>query len=172
MGSKKYLIVWVLFVLSQIFDSPSIAIDSQSNRATLKGLTGVGVLVEKLPAELEKEGLHRDQIQKDVEAMLKKAGIKVYSREECSKIPGEPYLYINLNVNVAKTESDIYPYTIDIMLIQKVSLIRDPHRVAYAVTWSTGGVGSVTKSIVSQLRENVAEVVEIFIQRFLAENPK
>lgn len=172
MGPKKYLIGWVLFVLFQIFDSPSIAIDSQSNRATLKGLTGVGVLVEKLPAELEKEGLHRDQIQKDVEAKLKKAGIKVYSREECSKIPGEPYLYINLNVNVAKTESDIYPYTIDIMLIQKVSLIRDPHRVAYAVTWSTGGVGSVTKSIVSQLRENVAEVVEIFIQRFLAENPK
>ncbi len=172
MKSRKYLIAWVLFVLFQIFDAPSIAIDSQSNRATLKGLTGVGVLVEKLPAELEKEGLQRDQLQKDVEAKLKKAGIKVYSREECSKIPGEPYLYINLNVNVAKTESDIYPYTIDIMLIQKVSLIRDPHRVAYAVTWSTGGVGSVTKSIVSQLRENVAEVVEIFIQRFLAENPK
>jgi len=172
MKLKKYLIGWVLFVLFQIFNSHSIAIDSQSNRATLKGLTGVGVLVEKLPAELEKEGLHRDQIQKDVEAKLKKAGIKVYSREECSKIPGEPYLYINLNVNVAKTESDIYPYTIDIMLIQKVSLIRDPHRVAYAVTWSTGGVGSVTKSIVSQLRENVAEVVEIFIRRFLAENPK
>lgn len=172
MKPQKSLFILIFFILSQFFNYPSMAIDSQSNRATLKGLRGVGVLIEKLPEVLEKEGLQRDQLQKEVEAQLKKAGIEVYSREECVKIPGEPYLYINLNVNVAKTESDIYPYTIDIMLIQKVSLIRDPNRVTYAVTWSTGGVGSITKSIVSQLRENVSEVVEIFIQRFLAENPK
>ncbi len=172
MKSIRYLTIWILFILFQSLHSPSMAIDSQSNRATLRGLPGVGVLVEKLPAELEKEGLRRDRLQKEVEAQLRKAGIKVYSKEECSKIPGEPYLYINLNVNIAKTESDLYPYTIDIMLIQKVSLIRDPNRVTYAVTWSTGGVGSITKSIVSQLRENVKEVVEIFIQRFLTENPK
>lgn len=172
MRLRKYLSILIFLILFYFFNYPSLAIDSQSNRATIKGLPGIGVLVEKLPGELEKEGLRRDQLQKDVEAQLKKAGIKVYSREECSKIPGEPYLYINLNVNIAKTESDLYPYTIDIMLIQKVSLIRDPNRVAYAITWSTGGVGSITKSIVNQLRENVTEVVEIFIQRFLEENPK
>lgn len=166
--------LWILslMILSWIFTFPSVAIDSKSNRATLKDLPGVGVLVEKLPEELEREGLRRDQLQRGVESQLRKAGIKVFSREECSKIPGEPYLYLNLNVNISKTESDLYPYTIDVMLIQKVSLVRDPNRITYAITWSTGGVGSITKSIVNQLRDNVAEVVDIFIQRFLAENPK
>ncbi|MGQ9636708.1 MAG: hypothetical protein ACUVT6_02820 [Thermodesulfobacteriota bacterium] len=161
-----------IVILSWIFTFPSVAIDSQSNRATLKDLPGVGVLVEKLPGELEREGLRREQLQRGVESQLRKAGIKVFSREECSNIPGEPYLYLNLNVNISKTESNLYPYTIDVMLIQKVSLVRDPNRITYAITWSTGGVGSITKSIVSQLRDNVAEVVDIFIQRFLAENPK
>lgn len=164
--------ILVPFALSLLSAFPSMAIDSQSNRATLKGLPGVGVLVEKLPPEIEREGLRRDQLQMDVESQLKKAGVKVFSKEQCTRVPGEPYLYINLNVNVAKTESGIYPYTVDIMLIQKVSLMRDPKRVTYAVTWSTGGVGSITKSIVSQLRENVAEVVHVFIRAFLDENPK
>ena len=164
--------ILVPFALSLLSAFPSMAIDSQSNRATLKGLPGVGVLVEKLPPEIEREGLRRDQLQMDVESQLKKAGVKVFSKEQCTRVPGEPYLYINLNVNVVKTESGIYPYTVDIMLIQKVSLMRDPKRVTYAVTWSTGGVGSITKSIVSQLRENVAEVVHVFIQAFLDENPK
>jgi len=172
MNRKKALMILVPFALSLLSAFPSMAIDSQSNRATLKGLPGVGVLVEKLPPEIEREGLRRDQLQMDVESQLKKAGVKVFSKEQCTRVPGEPYLYINLNVNVAKTESGIYPYTVDIMLIQKVSLMRDPKRVTYAVTWSTGGVGSITKSIVSQLRENVAEVVHVFIQAFLDENPK
>ena len=172
MNRKKALMILVPFALSLLSAFPSMAIDSQSNRATLKGLPGVGVLVEKLPPEIEREGLRRDQLQMDVESQLKKAGVKVFSKEQCTRVPGEPYLYINLNVNVAKTESGIYPYTVDIMLIQKVSLMRDPKRVTYAVTWSTGGVGSITKSIVSQLRENVAEVVHVFIRAFLDENPK
>jgi len=172
MNRKKALMILVPFALSLLSAFPSMAIDSQSNRATLKGLPGVGVLVEKLPPEIEREGLRRDQLQMDVESQLKKAGVKVFSKEQCTRVPGEPYLYINLNVNVVKTESGIYPYTVDIMLIQKVSLMRDPKRVTYAVTWSTGGVGSITKSIVSQLQENVAEVVHVFIRAFLDENPK
>jgi hypothetical protein len=58
------------------------------------------------------------------------------------------------------------------MLIQKVSLLRDPKQTAYAVTWSTGGIGSIGKQILSQLRGSVEEVVDVFIKVYLAENPK
>ncbi len=47
-------------------------------------------------------------------------------KKEAFNTPGEPFLYINISVNIAKTESDIYPYSIDLLLIQKVSLLRDP----------------------------------------------
>jgi len=173
---------WVKIVLLMVLIStltltltlscPLFAINGKSNQATLRGLQGVGVLVEKLPAEVEKEGLNRLQLQLEVESKLRMAGIKVLTREEVFRTPGEPHLYINVNVNVAKTESDIYPYSIDMLLIQQVSLLRDPNLTTFAVTWSKGGGGSIGKTILSQLQEYVREMVDIFIKAYLAENPK
>ncbi len=151
---------------------PLFGIEGRSNRATLKQLKGVGVLVENLPAGVEGHGLSKNQLQSDAEAKLRNAGIKVLTKEESAKTLGEPYVYININLNMAKTENDVYPYSIDLLLIQKVSLVRDPKITSYAVTWSTGGVGSIGKEIIGQLRENVQEIVDIFIKAYKAENPK
>jgi hypothetical protein len=172
MENKKWLVVLVVIALSLSLGAFALAIDAVSNRATLRGLKGVGVLVEKLPSEVEQEGLKRDQLQMEVESKLLKAGIKVLTREEAFNTPGEPFLYININVNIAKTESDIYPYGIDMLLIQKVSLLRDSKLTSYAITWSTGGVGSIAKPILSQLRESVEAMVDVFIKAYLTENPK
>lgn len=172
MKIKEWLMVLLAVTLVFSLVSSALAINGRSNRATLRGLKGVGILVEQLPPEVEREGLVRNQLQMEAESKLRMAGIKVLTREECLKTPGEPYLYININVNIAKTESDIYPYTIDVMLIQKVSLLRTPEQITYAVTWSTGGVGSIGKPILSQLRDNVEEMVDLFINAYLGENPK
>jgi hypothetical protein len=172
MKMKTWLMVLVAILLSSIPLESLFAINGKSNLATLRGLKGVGVLVENLPPEVEKEGLIKNQLQIEIELKLRTAGIKVLTKEECLMTPGEPYLYININVNTAKTESDLYPYTIDALLIQKVSLLRNPEQTTYAVTWSTGGIGSIDKQILSQLRENVEELVEVFIKAFLSENPK
>jgi hypothetical protein len=172
MKGKQWLFVFFVCALIIAIAYSGFAIVARSNRATLRGLSGIGVLMERLPPEVEKGGLKTNQLQTDVESKLRKAGIKILSREECAKTPGEPYLYVNLNVNIAKTESDVYPYTIDVMLIQRVSLQRNPGLVTHAVTWSIGGVGSISKPILSQLREVVEETLDIFIQAYQAENPK
>ncbi len=172
MNPHKLLVVMAAILLVFVSISPASAIDSKSNRATLRGLRGVSVLVEKLPPEVEKEGLVRNKLQTEAELKLKMAGIKVLTKEESLKAPGEPYLYINVNINIAKTESDIYPYSIDVLLIQKVSLVRDPGRTAYAVTWSTGGVGSIAKPILSQLQNNIEDILDVFVEAYLSENPK
>jgi hypothetical protein len=171
MKMKMWLMVLISILLSTPLES-LFAINGKSNLATLRGLKGVGVLVENLPPEVEKEGLIKNQLQIEIELKLRTAGIKVLTKEECLMTPGEPYLYININVNTAKTESDLYPYTIDALLIQKVSLLRNPEQTTYAVTWSTGGIGSIDKQILSQLRGDVEEMVEVFIKAFLSENPK
>ena len=172
METKSWLMILIAFTLSILFETPLFAINGKSNLATLRGLQGIGVLVEQLLPEVENEGLRRNQIQAEVESKLRMAGIKVLTKEECAKTPGEPYLYINLNINITKTESDIYPYTIDVILIQKVSLLRDPQKNTYATTWSTGGIGSINKQILGQLRESVIDVVDVFIHAFLTENQK
>ena len=172
MNPKKWLMAVVAILLIFALKSPTSAIDSKSNRATLRGLEGVAVLVEQFSPEVEKEGLVKNRLQTELELKLRMAGIKVLTKEECLKTPGEPYLYVNINVNIAKTESDIYPYSIDILLIQKVSLVRDPNQATYAVTWSTGGVGSIGKPILSQLQNSVEEILDVFVKAFLSENPK
>jgi len=173
MKIKKWCIVLMLIVLVLVtLESPVFAINSQTNRATLKGLQGISVLIENLSPEVEREGLTKNQLQIEVEFKLRERGIKILSKEESLKTPGEPYLYINVNINMGKTESDIYPYSIDMLLIQKVSLIRNPQQITYAITWSTGGVGSITQQLVSQLRSSVIDMVDIFIKAYLAENPK
>ena len=172
METRRWLVVLTVAMLSSSFGPSGLAIDGKSNQAMLRGLKGVGVLVEKLPSEVEQGGLNRDQLQMEVESKLRTAGIKVLTKEEAFNAPGEPFLYINININIAKTESDIYPYSIDLLFVQKVSLLRDPKLTSYAVTWSTGGVGSIGKSILSQLRENVEAMVDVFMRAYLAENPK
>jgi hypothetical protein len=172
-NSLRIMMVRVLFLLLTLTLSyPLFAVNGISNRATLRGLKGIGVLVEKLPLEVEQEGLKRHQLQMEVESKLRTAGIKVLTKEEAFNTPGEPFLYINLNVNTAKTEGDIYPYSIDLLFIQKVSLVRDPKQTTYAVTWSTGGVGSIGKPIVGQLGESVEAMVDVFIKAYLTENPR
>ena len=172
MKIRKWLMILIIVTFSLSLTSSVFAINGLPNRATLRGLKGVGVLVEKLPAEVEKEGLDKNELQRAVESKLQSAGIRLLTKEESLRAPGEPYLYININVNIAKTESDIYPYSIDLLFIQKVSLLRDPKLTSYAVTWSTGGVGSIGKPILSQLRESVEAMVDVFVNAYLMENPK
>ena len=169
-GLKSWAIAAVCLIL--VSASPLLGIDARSNRATLKHVKGFAVLVEKLPAGVEGQGLSQSQLQSDVELRLRNAGIKVLTREESAKTPGEPYLYININLNTARTENDVYPYSIDLLFIQKVSLLRDTKVTSYAVTWSSGGVGSIGKEMLSELRENVRDIVDIFVKAYKTENPK
>jgi hypothetical protein len=151
---------------------PLYALNSEMNRATLQGLRGVRVLVEDLAPEVEREGLLTDQLQKSVEGRLRSAGIRVLTQEEAVKAPGEPYLYINININFAKGEEEVCSYSIDVALIQNVTLVRIPKQTSYAVTWSTGGVGLIGKKSLSELKGSVEEILDIFVKAFLSVNPK
>ena len=157
---------WILIAL------PLYALNSEINRATLKGLRGVRVLVEDLAPEVEREGLVKDQLQKSVEERLRSSGIRVLTQEEAVKAPGEPYLYVNVNISFAKGEEGICSYSIDVALIQNVTLVRIPKQASYAVTWSTGGVGLIGNKSLSELKGTIEEIVDIFVKSFLSVNPK
>jgi hypothetical protein len=171
-GRLRWML-WVVAVLTLTLMGPSSwALNSETNRATLRGLVGVRVLIEDLPPEVLQEGLTKTRLQADVELKLRTAGIKTLTQEECFKTPGEPYLYFNINLNTLKTETDHYAYSIDIGLIQNVTLLRDPGQDTYAITWSTGGVGLIGKKRLSELQDSVGDLLSIFVKAFLSVNPK
>ena len=63
-------------------------------RDTLRGLTDVSVLVEYLPDEIEREGLSREHLKRDIEVRLRQAGLRVLTILEIANSPGAPYLYV------------------------------------------------------------------------------
>ncbi len=167
------LIRWII-VASMVASlaSPSLALDSGPNRQTLRGLRGVKVLVEELGPDIERLGLTKSQLTEDTEAKLRKAGIKVLTQEECLETPGEPYLYVNMNINTGKPSDDRCSYSIDVGVIQDVMLQRDPEMKSYGITWSTGGVGIIEKALVGRLRASVEGMVGLFVEAFYSVNPK
>jgi len=166
-GLGLFVIGGLIFIASPLF-----ALNSEMNRSSLQGLKGVKVLVEDMAPEVEQAGLVKEPLQKGIEEKLREAGINVLTQEEATRTPGEPYLYVNVNVTFSKGEEEVCSYSMDIALIQNVTLARDPKQTTYAVTWSTGGVGLIGKKSLSDLRESVRDLVDIFIKAFIGVNPK
>ncbi len=148
---------------------PAGAEDSEEAQRTLIGLQGVQVIVEELQPNilthdkyLQKAGLTKAQLQKDIEARLRAAGIKVLSPDEWSKTPGRPTLY--LNVNTHESEKYWFAYDIKLELRQVVSLDARPEIKTLANTWGLNMTGVVNIGTFKVIRDNVRVLVDRFIQ--------
>ena len=131
----------------------------------LKGLGVIGVVVEKVNTEVERLGLTQQALQTDVELLLRKYGIEV------AKNPADNYLYIN--VNVSPSDSGLVAFNISVEFCDIVIPIRNPSITIHnAIVWDTGGTGSVGKKKIGSIREDVEDYVKVFINDYLAANPK
>jgi hypothetical protein len=167
---KKKIVLTVIFVLLICLNTVVFAQDDEDTRRTLRGLKEIFLYVEPLDPQLEKMGLTRNQIQMDTESKLKLAGINVQPGEEFAKSSGHPYLYVNVNISMLKTQITRYLFYIRIELNQEVALVRTPDVKVSAATWSTGGWG--IDFSMDNIRQTVKTQVDKFINAFLAENPK
>ena len=143
---------------------------AQTYKETLKGLKGVNVYVVDLKPDIEKDVLRRSSIQTDVEIKLRIAGIKVLTRIESLKEPGDPLLCVN--VNSFKTDVGLYAYSISVELNQYVILERDKNIWCRAVTWHSAVIGIVGGDNVNRLRDIIKDQVDHFINDYLEMNPK
>jgi hypothetical protein len=140
--------------------------------ASLRGLTGVRVLVEQLRPEVEQQGLAVGVIQNDVELRLRKAGIQVLSESEMMRTAGMPYLYVNVNIKAGQPN---WGFSVDVELKQTVRLSRPPNVQLVGIsTWSTGRAGGYGPSsmVPRAVRDDLADLVDQFANDFLRMNPK
>ena len=145
--------------------------DNESTRKTLAGLTGLYVSVQRIPDEMQRDGLDTTQILTDVELKLRQAGITVLTRQEWLSTAAAPYLYVN--VQVLKNPAKFYVFSANVELGQRATLVHDPSMSVLATTWSaTGTIGTVGSQKVGSVREDVRDLTDQFINAYLAANPK
>jgi hypothetical protein len=149
---------------------PSSADDYAASRATLKGLTGVRVVVEEFDEVRKKAGFDSHTFQQtNVETELRRAGIKVLSGEEVREAPGNAFFVVRVSA-LHERPNAIAPYLIATELRQLVLLARNPSLPPrHVATWGTKKFGVAG---VPFIRKGVRDETDKFINAWLSVNPK
>jgi len=147
---------------------PSLSLALTLDQMALRGLKGVHVLVLDTGQAIKCVGLTQDQIQTDVQLRLRKSGIKVMNKEEVLITPGNPNLCVTLFAYSIGKET--YAYSINVMLYEQVTLARGFKSLA--TIWFNGWVGGVFASNGNYIRGTVGDLLDKFINDYLAANPK
>jgi hypothetical protein len=165
MKSKMY---WISAVMSAAFAAVMLAAGASGEltdkQLSLNEIDTLYVFVQGLTEETKREGLTAEQIQSVVIDRLKQMGVKVVSEEED--------LYVNISAN-KRTRTPAFVYHVDIGILQKVTLVREPKIRTMSITWNRGQVGYCPSiSLAKSLRETVGYLMDKFQEDYRAANPK
>jgi hypothetical protein len=181
-------IIITLFFILESFNSICQADDRAKDRATLRGIQAVIVKVHSWEAEwrgeLKKAGLEESYLQSLIERKLEKAGIRVLPEEAAKRSDSEGILNIRMKflepeaarkTYTTPDENQIekvdtkkkYVYAIRLNFRQMVLFPRNPALKALAITWQTESVGFKRLTLI---KEDLMNVVDVFIEAYLSEN--
>jgi hypothetical protein len=157
---RLYSAFIALFLLTT---STTRAQDDDFSRRSLKGIKGVHIVVDLSPGIAEDSGLSTIALRTDIELKLQQASIPVLAT-------GDPYLYVGILV-VPSSDKATWPYAVTVELHQPVALTRDSSiTVQRAITWNVLRWGDVDKQNLRNLRTDVQDTVDMFINAYLAVN--
>jgi hypothetical protein len=141
-----------------------------SGRESLKGLVGIGLLVEPLNIEIEQLGLETGKLESDIRQRLQKADIKVLADRERLATPAAAMLLVRLDA--LHDRIGRYFYTTDVLLTQRVRLEGKGVSELSAVTWlKLGAIDTVADDNVKHLEDQVLRKIDQFIKEYLTVNP-
>jgi hypothetical protein len=168
--SKTVLTILALLLLTVV--PPLVGQgDYEMTRKTLAGLKSICVLLERSGNVGEDDGLDTTQIRTDVELKLRQAGIVVLSPEQSSSRGLSAFLYVNI---LAFQREGVYAFYVDLTILQRVRLIREPSVAVPGGTWSGQSyLGTVGRDgFADFVRSSVRDRTDEFINAYLAANPK
>lgn len=140
---------------------PGVGIAAASSDQSLKGIKQVHVLVEKIVNPPER--LTEDQVRTDVELKLRTAGVTVLPDGS-----GDLTAYVYVRIGTDRVSG---VFTVDVELKQLTRLERDPSSgLYYAATWNTGSFGLLHSA--REIRDALADQIDVFVNAWLAANPK
>lgn len=166
--------LWFVFMLAVLFllqhGSQSFAGDSTYSRATLRGLRGVYVKVDRLASEVVREGLTEQHIVEEVKQKLDSAGIGILSDTEGLRQFGNPYLHIK--PRITKTKTGLYLCFITVEFVQDARLVRNRSLLRPVATWSVGVEGTIYKNLSEKVGNHIKDLMDRFIDAYLSVNPR
>ena len=68
-------------------------------RESLRGIPGVGVVVEGISSEVTADGITAEAIRTAIDLILRSSGIQVLTQSEQGQLVSAPYLYVNVQEN-------------------------------------------------------------------------
>lgn len=130
--------------------------DAELDRATLRGLKSVSVVIDRIDPQLPKEGVSPDALQERLSSRLTAAGI-----------PVDPAVNEFVGIQVAAVRGNRGPYALSITigLYQPVILARDPKIRTSTKTWE---VETILMADPKVLREASMDGVDDLAARFVA----
>jgi hypothetical protein len=170
----KMKVMAVVATLVVVLLLPGVSHALTPEQEWLVGLKGVSVVVPDIPPEAERLGLIKEHIKTEVELRLRKTGIRVLTMKEMlgtpgtPGMPGMPFLFIHINPII--TKSGLCICGIDVDLSEIVSLYNG--KQARGIIWSKGLVGDVNINNINGIQQKVGVLVDMFINDYLAANPK
>ncbi|TFG47783.1 MAG: hypothetical protein E4H40_05845 [Candidatus Brocadiia bacterium] len=169
---KRYLILAVISVGMSAFiltaSSTEQLTDKQQSLSEIKALY---VFVQGLNAETAKAGLTREKIETKVSNKLKQLNVKVVSEEEGLTLAGSPVLYVKVTARKRERLS-AFIFHVEVGLLQKVSLVREPRVQAMSITWNKGSLGYCSGDAFAETIEGVvADLMEKFGSDYSSANP-
>ncbi len=165
-GTLVFRITMSLTVM--VFALSVNATSTKSERRTLKVLKGVHVVVEYLQQGDVPVEIPTQEIQEDVKRVLEKAGLSVQDQRQARKEGN--ILAVTLAVmrppEQFKQMSDLYVYTVEVALRQRVFLVRMRWVKTSAITWISADTGVARGD---DLSDSIRQSVVLNLAKFLAD---
>ncbi len=149
--------------------SPIVCAQAQ-NSPVLKDVGPIAVIIQDLDPDAVRDEFNVELIRTDIEVELRKAGIRVVDRAQLDDSSGRPYLF--LVVSTLKGTLNTYTYSMELRFHQNASLTRNPDVTLSVSTWNRSVIGSERGNRLPLLRDKIKEMLQPFINEYLAANPR
>jgi hypothetical protein len=138
--------------------------DSSLDRATLRGLTGVNVVVDKLDPQLETAGIKADAVRARLEDRLRAAGITV----DTTKTD-----FVAVRMTAVRDSRGPFAVAITIGAYQPVVLSRDKNLKTATQTWEVDTVLLADpKQLYRGAMDSIDELAARFVTAYRSVNPQ
>ncbi len=147
---------------------------AQTQLDSLRGLSGVQVVVEDVSDDFRREVITRELLVANTELRLRREGIRVYDREsEVDSVlrvrEGDGYLYLRVT---SVRRGTAWAFHVKLEFRQDVKLERDLEVSLGAPTWHNGSIVITGEQMArGEIWDQVDGHLSLFINEFLAANP-
>lgn len=147
------------------------ASDTSMDRATLRGLKAVKVVVDPLGPELEREGLDANRLRGTIEQKLRDAGVKIDN--DVNEFVGLSISFAQAGRKVLSVKKGPFSLTIGLGVYQVAVLTRDMATKTVVETWGVEKTASASaRGLDRDVSNAVDDLVDQLVKAYLSVNPR